>query len=252
MIKLPRTLHIEGSRVAKGETDPDAVKFNKLREQFLVIEEKVDGSGVSIFFDWEMNLHIYHRGSEAVGFEYRQLYEWARNHEYDLFSLLEDRYVLFGEWMCKKHTIYYDALPDYFLESDVYDFKKDIWLSTNVRKEFFQGQEFIKHVPVISSGIPSSLDELTNLVGKSKYQSNEWKQDLQDACKTSGVDTSTIFQETDLSGLMEGLYIKHEDEGQVLNRYKYVRLDFVNNIINSGTHVKDRIFFRNRKDKSCY
>jgi len=51
---------------------------------------------------------------------------------------------------------------------------------------------------------------------------------------------------------MEGLYIKHEDEGQVLNRYKYVRLDFVNSIINSGTHVKDRIFFRNRKDKLCY
>lgn len=246
MIKLPRTLHIEGSRLSKGETDPDAVKFYKLREQFLVVEEKVDGSGVSIFFDWEMNLHIHHRGSEATGPEYRLLYEWARNHEYDLFSILEDRYILFGEWMFKKHTIYYDCLPSFFLESDIYDQEKGVWLSTVARKELLQNQEFIHHVPVISSGIAGSLNELVGLIRKPKYQSINWRQSMQDVCGKSGYDVSTALQETDSSNLMEGLYIKHEDEGQVLARYKYVRFEFVNKIINSGTHIKDRVLIRNQ------
>lgn len=246
MIKLPRTLHIEGSRVTKGQTDPDAVQFNKLREQFLVIEEKVDGSGVSLFFDWELNLHIHHRGSEAIGSEYRLLYEWARQYESELYCILEDRYVLFGEWMFKKHTIYYDCLPDFFLESDVYDQKKDIWLSTAARKDLFQDQDFIKHVPVISSGISVSLSEITDLVGKPKYQSDKWLQSMQFVCQKSGYDIDLVFAETDSSGLMEGLYIKHEDEGRVLDRYKYVRFDFVNKIINSGTHVKDRVLIKNK------
>lgn len=230
----------------KGETDPDAVDFNKLREQFLVVEEKVDGSGVSIFFDYEMNLHIHHRGSEAIGPEYRLLYEWVRRYEYDLFSILEDRYVLFGEWMFKKHTIYYDCLPDFFLESDVYDHKHDIWLSTNARKELFQHSEFIRSVPVISSGIASSLNDLLDLVGKPKYQSDNWRKSMQDVCEKSNYDVSATLQETDASNLMEGLYIKHEDEGQVLARYKFVRFEFVNKIINSGTHIKDRALIRNQ------
>lgn len=246
MIKLPRTLHIEGSRAAKGQTDPDAVDFNKLREQFLVIEEKVDGSGVSIFFDGILESRIYHRGSVAVGSEYKPLYDWAKTHEYKLFDILEDRYILFGEWMLKKHTIYYDCLPDFFLESDVYDQKKEIWLSTEARKELFKYQDFIKHVPVISSGMPASLKEITDLVGKSKYQTDNWKKSLQNVCEKSGNDISIALQETDSSNLMEGLYIKHEDEGRVVNRYKYVRLDFVNKIINSGTHIKDRVLIRNQ------
>jgi hypothetical protein len=41
------------------------------------------------------------------------------------------------------------------------------------------------------------------------------------------------------------LYIKHEDEKQVLGRYKYVRPEFVQNIINSGTHLIDRVPFHN-------
>lgn len=246
MIKLPRTLHIEGSRVAKGKSDPDAVKFNKLREQFLVIEEKVDGSGVSLFFDWELNLHIHHRGSEAVGPEYRLLHEWARQHESELYCILENRYILFGEWMFKKHTIYYDCLPDFFLESDIYDQKKDIWLSTAARKELLQEQDFIKQVPVIASGISISLSEITERVGKPKYQSDKWRQSMQSVCQKSGYDIDLAFAETDSSGLMEGLYLKHEDEGQVLNRYKYVRFEFVNKIINSGTHVKDRVLIHNQ------
>src|ERR1700722_9963066 len=118
MIKLPRTLHIEGSRVPKGVTDPDAIEFKKLQGQFLVIEEKVDGSGVSIFFDNHLDLQVWHRGNPAIGKEYRPLNEWAEMHWEDLLFLLGERYILFGEWMHNKHAIFYDQLPHFFLESD--------------------------------------------------------------------------------------------------------------------------------------
>lgn len=119
MKKLPRTLHIEGSGLAHRD-DPDAIQFNKLAGELLYIEEKVDGSGVSIFFDDKLELQVWHRGSPATGKEFNKLRGWALAHQDNLFAVLEDRYHLFGEWMLHKHTIFYDRLPQYFLESDIY------------------------------------------------------------------------------------------------------------------------------------
>ena len=31
------------------------------------------------------------------------------------------RRVLFGEWMCVKHTVAYDKLPDWFIAFDILD-----------------------------------------------------------------------------------------------------------------------------------
>lgn len=56
-----------------------------------------------------------------------------------------------------------------------------------------------------------------------------------------GMDYVKTLSETDGSGLMEGLYIKQEDDFQVLSRYKYVRYEFLQSILNSGTHLMDRI-----------
>jgi hypothetical protein len=230
----------------KGQTDPDAVQFEKLRGEFLVVEEKVDGAGVSIFFDHNCDPRIFHRGSDVSGPEFRLLVDWVNHHEDELFDIIGDRYSLFGEWMYKKHTVYYDRLPDYFLESDIYDSKENIFLSTMARDTMLSGKSFIKRVPVIASLKPSSLEQLTCLVGKPKYQSDYWRKSMWDVCEKSGRDTTTAFEETDTSHLMEGLYIKHEDDKQVLNRYKYVRYEFVNLIINSGTHVKDRVLVKNQ------
>lgn len=240
-MKLPRTLHIEGSRLPAGEADPEAIEFNKLKDQFLVIEEKVDGTGVSINLDRHLELRINHRGSPAVGREFKPLHDWATNHWEDLLFLLGERYVMFGEWMYNKHTIFYDNLPNYFLESDIYDKERGIWLSTSARNNLLQGHSYIKQVPVIAAMKPSTLCQITQLLGKTNFQSNKWQQNLES--KASFVKTSIekIKQETDQSGLMEGLYIKQEDDFQVLGRYKYVRYDFLQCILDSGTHLIDRL-----------
>ncbi len=240
-MKLPRTLHIEGSRLPAGETDPEAIEFNKLKDQFLVIEEKVDGTGVSISLDRHFDLEINHRGSRASGKEFKALYDWAEDYWEDLFCLLGERYILFGEWMHNKHTIFYDKLPHRFLESDIYDKERKIWLSTSARNQLLNGARFIKQVPVIAALKPSALWQVTNLVGKTAYQSENWKDNIKTKCQMFGANVEKVMKETDQSGLMEGLYIKHEDDLQVVGRYKYVRYEFLQCILNSGSHLIDRL-----------
>lgn len=241
MIKLPRTLHIEGSRIPPGQVDPDAEQFIKLSGKLLTIEEKVDGTGVAIFLDNELNINIWHRGAPAIGKEFNILREWANIHHDNLFDLLGDRYIMFGEWMYNKHTIFYDKLPYYFLESDMYDLEEKLWLSTTARKNLLLGKQFIKQVPVIKIFRPSKLTDLTELITKSSCQTNRWREILWTKCERLHLELDKVLNETDQSDLMEGLYIKHENQYEVLGRYKYVRFEFINNIINSRTHLRDRI-----------
>jgi hypothetical protein len=49
-------------------------------------------------------------------------------------------------------------------------------------------------------------------------------------CQENGLDVAIARHQTDPSALMEGLYIKVEEEGIVQSRYKYVRSDFLNTI----------------------
>jgi hypothetical protein len=240
-MKLPRTLHIEGSRLPVGQSDPEAIEFSKLDGQFLVIEEKVDGTGVSIQLDSQWNLQINHRGSPAIGKEFKELHLWAETHWEDLLFLLGERYTLFGEWMHNKHTIFYDNLPDFFLESDIYDNEHQVWLSTNARNNLLREHRYIKQVPVIAAFKPSALWQITQLVGKTKYQTDKWQETLRQKCAMMGAEPERIIKETDSTGLMEGLYIKHEDDSQVLHRYKFIRYQFLQSILNSGTHLRDRM-----------
>ncbi|HEY5267636.1 MAG TPA: RNA ligase family protein [Candidatus Saccharimonadales bacterium] len=240
MIKLPRTLHIEGSRLKAGQVDPEAVEFLKLSGQYLVIEEKVDGTGVSIFFDDDLNVQVWHRGSPAIGKEFNQLHIWIKLHLDELFNLLEDRFILFGEWMMNKHSVFYDQLSHYFLESDIYDRKANIFLSTMGRVMLLTGHHYIFSVPVIAAFEPTSLSQITNCVGKSRYQSHKWREALCNKCDVTGQNLEQVLQETDQSGLMEGLYIKNESDRKVDHRYKYVRHEFLETILNSGSHIRDR------------
>lgn len=244
MIKLPRTLHIEGSGLSSPQ-DPEVVQFARLAGEFLTVEEKLDGTGVSIFFDNDLRLQIWHRGSPATGNEFNRLHYWARINHDRLFDLLEDRYILFGEWMLYKHAIFYDRLPTYLFESDIYDRKNEIWLSTFARNSLLAGHDYIRSVPVLAAFKPTKLNQLTDLVKRSMYQSDKWAEILWQKSEKEGLALVELLDQCDKSNLSEGLYIKHEDEKQVFGRYKYVRPAFVQNIIDSGTHLRDRVPLHN-------
>ncbi len=236
--------------MAKGQVDPEAVQFPALAGQFLVIEEKLDGTGVSVFFDDNLELQIWHRGTPLTydsSKEFKILFRWAWDHKEDLFDLLENRYILFGEWMLYKHTIFYDNLPAYFLESDIYDRKGNIWLSTQARNGLLTKHEYIHQVPVIATLKPSSINQITDLICKSRYQTDNYLETLRSVADHQLLKVDEVLLGTDQSGLIEGLYIKHEDERRIVERYKYVRYDFLMTILNSGTHLIDRSPIWNRR-----
>ena len=83
-------------------------------------------------------------------------------------------------------------------------------------------------------------ERLPELVGRSRYRTAGWRQTLVHLAAQQGLSTERILQETDPSDLMEGLYVKVEEEGRVLGRYKYVRASFLTAVLDSGSHWLSR------------
>ena len=55
-----------------------------------------------------------------------------------------------------------------------------------------------------------------------------------------------ILSETDRTNLMEGLYIKVEENGVVVERMKYVRYSFLQTVEESDSHWLDRPIIPNK------
>jgi hypothetical protein len=159
--------------------------------------------------------------------------------------VLTDRYVLYGEWLYAKHTVFYDALPHYFCEFDILDLSTGDFLATPRRAELLDGLPVVS-VPVLKAGEFTTLAELTGLITASGCRTPRWREELDAAAAEAGVDPTTARAETDLSDDMEGLYLKVEEGGRVVDRLKWVRAGFLQAMIESGSHWHDRPIIANR------
>ena len=237
--KYPRTLHLEGSRLQPGDEDLSAVRFEKVRGRRLVVEEKMDGANSGISFDENGRLHLQSRGHYLVGGpsekHFNLFKQWGSVHANTLYGALGSRYIMYGEWLYAKHTVFYDQLPHYFMEFDILDTKKEVFLSTSERRKMLDGLPVIS-VAVLSDQPFTNLDTLTKLVGPSLFKGPKWKLALTKLAEERGLDVERVHKETDPHDEMEGLYIKMEDEHQVLARYKWVRASFLTSITESETH----------------
>ena len=122
---------------------------------------------------------------------------------------------------------------------DVLDTQADEFLSTPRRREMLAGLP-LTLVPVPHEGTVQSLKDLVALIGPSNYVSDEHFEGLRATCRKRGLDVERVLRETDPSRIMEGLYIKVEEDGHVTDRYKFVRHSFLTNVITSETHWLDR------------
>lgn len=247
--KYPRTQHIEGSRLQPGDEDLAAVRLEQLRGQHLVIEEKVDGANAAIRFTATGELRLQSRGHYLTGGHrerhFAMFKTWAIARQAALRELLQSRYVVYGEWLYAKHTIFYDALPHYFLEFDVLDTQSGEFLSTPARRRMFEGSP-IASVPVLWQGQSPSRRDLENLIRPSLYKSSQWRNSLVKAAVQAGVAEDRALAETDGEDLAEGLYIKVEAGDGVIDRYKFVRASFLTKVMDSGTHWLDRTIIPNQ------
>jgi hypothetical protein len=241
--KYPRTRHIEGSRFQEGDEDLESVRFREVRGKFLVVEEKLDGANTGISFDDAGELRLQSRGHFLTGGgrerHFALLKTWAGAHRDALHRVLGSRYVLYGEWLYAKHTVFYDRLPHYFFEFDILDTADGTFLSTARRREMLAGTP-VTSVPVIHEGPIAKLSDLEALVKPSLYKSATWRESLDAAVREKGLDVERARRETDLSDLSEGLYIKVEEKGAVTDRLKWVRSDFLQTIAANDSHWQSR------------
>ena len=243
LIKYPRTHHIAGSRSQPGDEDLSDVPFEAIRGKHLVIEEKIDGANSGISFSATGELFLQSRGHFLTGGPREKHFAlfktWATTHQEDLRDRLGDRYIAYGEWVLAKHTIFYDALPHYFLEFDVFDRSTETFLSTPRRAELWEGSPVVS-VPVLREGFLDANSTLLELIERSLYKSEDWRKRLGEVSHELELDPQKIQRETDRSDDAEGLYIKVEEEGTVTGRYKFIRRSFLTSVVDSGTHWLQR------------
>ncbi len=242
--KYPRTHHIQGSRSQPGDEDLNDVPFNQIKGRSLIVEEKMDGSNCAISFGEENQLLLQSRGHYLTGGPRERHFAlfktWAASFTNELFEILGQRYIMYGEWLYAKHTMFYDALPHYFMEFDIFDIQDQIFLDTPSRQELLKEYPFIVPVKVLHQGPLNRLKDLEAFLGPSFFLSDDFILNLKSIASSMQLNSEVIIEETDCSGDMEGLYLKVEENGVVTERYKYVRKDFMTRILNSGSHWLDR------------
>lgn len=246
--KYPSTRHLEGSQLQQGDTgyqrsgrrDDPRVPYSALAGRHIVVEEKLDGANAGLSFSAGGELLLQSRGHYLAGGARERQFSifkrWAAAHEDALLARLGDRYVLYGEWLGKKHSVYYNCLPHLFCEFDIFDRSRAAFLSTDARAALL-GEAPVLPVPVLYAGpTPRRLADLIALVRPSLAKTADWRGDFEATVAREGLDLAASWRQADKSDLAEGLYIKVEENGVVTARYKWVRADFVQAILDANMH----------------
>ncbi|MCK4118442.1 RNA ligase family protein [Ralstonia nicotianae] len=249
LFRYPRTPHLEGSRLQDGDTGYGHSPYRTLSGRYLVVEEKIDGANTGISFSAAGELLLQSRGHYLVGGgrerQFSFVKAWAAAHEAWLLERLEDRYVMYGETVTKKHAVFYDALPHHFFEFDVLDRRTGVFLSTAARRALLAGGPVLS-VPVLYEGMaPATIDGLKALLRSSLAKTAHWRTAFEQTVQRAGLDLALAWRQCDKSNLSEGLYVKVEANGQAVGRYKWVRQDFVQAILESEKHHSEQPFIPN-------
>lgn len=246
LIKYPRTQHLAGSGVS-GDDISETIPYADLFQKHIVIEEKIDGSNTGISFNDSCDMFLQCRGHFLGGGrdwpEFDQFKVWANTWKDQIFDVITNRYIMYGEWMGTFHSVFYDALPHFFMEFDLWDKKERCFLSTDIRHELLATAAIpIYSVRVINKGIFNSKEDILSSVSKSEFVSESSPKVLENLLREYRLSEEEIkiLLRLNKEQLMEGLYIKWEENGIVKGRYKFVRPIFVQTIKEYGKHWLDR------------
>ena len=193
-LALLENLSVRGDKVmSKSECD-------ELLRHELVIEEKVDGANLGISFDSDGNIRAQNRGDylrlPGSG-QWKSLGGWIAPRADTFFDILNDRYILFGEWCYAQHSVKYERLPDWFLGFDVFDKQAGNFLAVSRRDELFRKTR-VEQVPFIARGCFTFV-EIKSFLARSMLGDQP----------------------------AEGICIRYESAGWLLNRAKLVRHSFI-------------------------
>jgi hypothetical protein len=171
--KYPRVPHVSGgSNATSDDVIWAAAGADPLAGVEVIVEEKLDGANVSIWFDGGMPRVGMRGGADTAdrGGLRGRVRAWAAEHAVRLADVLGDSLVLYGEWLLVRHSVAYDALPGPLVGIDVFDREAGVFLDP-------PGRDAVLHaagVPVpprIFAGTVDSLPSITEMVGRSAFGS---------------------------------------------------------------------------------
>lgn len=214
-VKYPRTPHLFGSKGTDDDRHMGAADSSAfIADPSLIAEEKLDGTNVGVHFTGAGRMVLQCRGheiTEGMHPQYDLFKQWTAVKRPVLEAMLADRFILFGEWLYAKHSVFYRALPHYFFEFDIYDKAEACFLALEWRLAMLEGTG-IATVPVVHTG-SAKHEQLLEAIGESAFASSF------DNPLTGDVDSR-----------MEGLYLRTEARGVVTGRAKIVRPEFVERV----------------------
>lgn len=205
--RFPHTPHIAwlGEGNPRDDKVLSAAEVKELLAAEVVIEEKVDGANTGISLDEKDYLQVQNRGqylTQPCSGQFSRLNAWLGQYQEMLQGELNHSLILFGEWCAARHSLSYDALPDWFLLFDVYDRSSAKFWSTT-RRNALAGKMGLKTVKEIKRA-HIDIDSLKHLVlqNKSYYR----------------------------QGAVEGVVVRSEKNGWTERRAKLVHPDFTQTI----------------------
>jgi atypical dual specificity phosphatase len=206
ILKFLRTGHL--MNLGAATSDDFLVSFNHTTHApYVIITEKVDGANMGFSLSADRELLVQNRShyiTSTTHAQFRPLYVWIETHREGLYKVLDrdhsfpERYILYGEWLVAQHSIPYSRLPDRFLTFDLYDRETQTWADRDTLERLLEGTS-ISLVPIMYRG-PRPAD---NVLKEMVHNPSQF-----------------------YDGPVEGIYVKEEQNGQVVNRGKIVRSDF--------------------------
>ncbi len=223
--RFPHTPHLAwlGSGGPRDDKVLDPAEARALLADSVLVEEKLDGANLGLSLGADGELQAQNRGqylqAPHAG-QFSRLPAWLAQHGEAIRAVLLPELLLFGEWCAARHSLDYEALPDWFLLFDVYDRGSGkFWSST--RRNALAAQAGLQVVPPVLCG-RTTVGELVERVQntQSRYR----------------------------NGPLEGLVIRRESSDWCEARAKLVRADFTQAI---DQHWRRRVIEWNQVDYSA-
>lgn len=139
------------------------------QDDHIIIQEKIDGANACIQYDLNTKKLIA-QSSNAILSEnntLRGFYTWVKSLDTSLFSILGDRFLVFGEWLVHHSVKYPDEAYNAFYMFDVYDNEKEEYLQQTNAHDFAKALN-LRYVPTFYDGRFTSWDDILSYVGRTE------------------------------------------------------------------------------------
>jgi ATP-dependent RNA circularization protein (DNA/RNA ligase family) len=218
LVKFPRTPHFVwlGESAPRDDKLMEAGEVKKWLARPASVEEKVDGANLGLSPAPDGRVLAQSRGhylEPGTGGQWKPLWRWLAERQDALAPAIGPSRIVFGEWCYAQHSVFYDALPDWFLLFDVYDRLSGRFWSRE-RREHLARTAGLSTVPLIATGT-FTVASLQNLLGRSQLG----------------------------PAPAEGLYLRWDDGDLLVSRAKIVRRGWV---MASDEHWSSRPLKTNR------